>query len=564
MMPSSTRKGAVKDPELADLFFKDDPQDVFCDLHEIGHGSFGAVYFARNSYSNEVVAIKKMSYNGKQTTEKWQDIIKEVKFLEQLRHPNTIEYKGCYLKDNTAWLVMEYCLGSASDLLEVHKKPLQEVEIAAITHGALLGLAYLHSHNMIHRDVKAGNILLTELGQVKLADFGSASIASPANSFVGTPYWMAPEVILAMDEGQYEGKVDIWSLGITCIELAERKPPLFNMNAMSALYHIAQNDSPTLLSNEWSDPFRSFVDYCLLKIPQDRPSSGELLKHDFVRRERPPRVLMDLIQRTKDAVRELDNLQYRKMKKILYQEKHIGLMGESQEDEEDSEAASCKRNSLGSNHSIPSTSLSTGSQSSSVNSMQEMLEDSCPDMTMMLHQDYDSTLDSSPQAKKDHWDEALHRDQRQERSSSSDRSSQGQNYRNQGRFATIKSASLVTKQIHEHEQESELREQMSGYKRMRRQHQKQLIALENKLKAEMDEHRLKLQKEVETQANNAYIELEKLAKRHIVHTEKEMKTTLADEKKFQQQIVAQQRKELTTFLDTQKKQYKLCKEKIKE
>ncbi|XP_034081086.1 serine/threonine-protein kinase TAO3 isoform X2 [Gymnodraco acuticeps] len=122
----------------------------------------------------------------------------------------------------------------------------------------------------------------------------------------------------------------------------------------------------------------------------------------------------------------------------------------------------------------------------------------------------------------------------------------------------------VTKQIHEHEQESELREQMSGYKRMRRQHQKQLIALENKLKAEMDEHRLKLQKEVETQANNAYIELEKLAKRHAVHSEKEMKTAMADEKKFQQQIVAQQKKELTTFLDNQKKQYKLCKEKIKE
>ncbi|XP_029296663.1 serine/threonine-protein kinase TAO3 [Cottoperca gobio] len=567
-MPSSTRKGVPKDPELADLFFKDDPEDVFCDLHEIGHGSFGAVYFARNSYSNEVVAIKKMSYNGKQTTEKWQDIIKEVKFLGQLRHPNTIEYKGCYLKDNTAWLVMEYCLGSASDLLEVHKKPLQEMEIAAITHGALLGLAYLHSHNMIHRDVKAGNILLTELGQVKLADFGSASIASPANSFVGTPYWMAPEVILAMDEGQYEGKVDIWSLGITCIELAERKPPLFNMNAMSALYHIAQNDSPTLQSNEWSDPFRSFVDYCLLKIPQDRPSSGELLRHDFVRRERSPRILLDLIQRTKDAVRELDNLQYRKMKKILYQEKHNGPMGESQEEEEDSEAASCKMNSLGSNHSIPSTSVSTGSQSSSVNSMQEVLDDSCSDMTMMHPQDYSSTLESSPHTKKDqqyNWDDGMHRDQPLGlRPSSSDKSSQAQNYKNQGRFATIKSASLVTKQIHEHEQESELREQMSGYKRMRRQHQKQLIALENKLKAEMDEHRLKLQKEVETQANNAYIELEKLAKRHAVHSEKEMKTALADEKKFQQQIVAQQKKELTTFLDNQKKQYKLCKEKIKE
>uniref|UniRef100_A0A672MRC7 Serine/threonine-protein kinase TAO3 n=1 Tax=Sinocyclocheilus grahami TaxID=75366 RepID=A0A672MRC7_SINGR len=371
---------------------------------------------------------------------------------------------------------------------------------------------------ILFRDVKAGNILLTEPGQVKLADFGSASIASPANSFVGTPYWMAPEVILAMDEGQYEGKVDIWSLGITCIELAERKPPLFNMNAMSALYHIAQNDSPTLQSNEWSDAFRSFVDYCLLKIAQDRPSSAELLRHEFVRRERPPRVLIDLIQRTKDAVRELDNLQYRKMKKILYQEKHNGPMGESQEEEEDGDQAGCKMNSLGSNHSIPSTSVSTGSQSSSVNSLQEVQDDSCAE----LHHDYDSTLESSTHHKK------------------------------------------VTRQIHEHEQENELREQMSGYKRMRRQHQKQLIALENKLKAEMDEHRLKLQKELETHANNAFIELEKLAKKHVMQTDKEMKTLAADEKKFQQQIMVQQKKELTNFLDNQKKQYKLCKEKIKE
>lgn len=183
------RKGVPKDPEIADLFYKDDPEEIFVGLHEIGHGSFGAVYFATNSHTNEVVAVKKMSYSGKQTNEKWQDIIKEVKFLQQLKHPNTIEYKGCYLKEHTAWLVMEYCLGSASDLLEVHKKPLQEVEIAAITHGALQGLAYLHSHCKIHRDIKAGNILLTEPGQVKLADFGSASIVSPANSFVGTPYW---------------------------------------------------------------------------------------------------------------------------------------------------------------------------------------------------------------------------------------------------------------------------------------------------------------------------------------------------------------------------------------
>ncbi|XP_047416768.1 serine/threonine-protein kinase TAO3 [Sciurus carolinensis] len=564
------RKGVPKDPEIADLFYKDDPEELFIGLHEIGHGSFGAVYFATNAHTNEVVAVKKMSYSGKQTHEKWQDILKEVKFLRQLKHPNTIEYKGCYLKEHTAWLVMEYCLGSASDLLEVHKKPLQEVEIAAVTHGALQGLAYLHSHALIHRDIKAGNILLTEPGQVKLADFGSASMASPANSFVGTPYWMAPEVILAMDEGQYDGKVDVWSLGITCIELAERKPPLFNMNAMSALYHIAQNDSPTLQSSEWTDSFRRFVDYCLQKIPQERPTSAELLRHDFVRRERPPRVLIDLIQRTKDAVRELDNLQYRKMKKILFQETRNGPLNESQEDEEDSEhGTSLNRevDSLGSNHSIPSMSVSTGSQSSSVNSMQEVMDESSSELVMM-HDD-ESTVNSSSSVvhKKDHVfirDEAGHGDPRPEPRPTQSVQSQALHYRNRERFATIKSASLVTRQIHEHEQENELREQMSGYKRMRRQHQKQLIALENKLKAEMDEHRLKLQKEVETHANNSSIELEKLAKKQVAIIEKEAKVAAADEKKFQQQILAQQKKDLTTFLESQKKQYKICKEKIKE
>ncbi|XP_039188459.1 serine/threonine-protein kinase TAO3 isoform X2 [Crotalus tigris] len=495
------RKGVPKDPDITELFYKDDPQELFVGLHEIGHGSFGAVYFATNARTNEVVAIKKMSYGGKQTNEKWQDIIKEVRFLQQLKHPNTIEYKGCYLKEHTAWLVMEYCLGSASDLLEVHKKPLQEVEIAAITDGALQGLAYLHSHYKIHRDVKAGNILLTEPGQVKLADFGSASIASPANSFVGTPYWMAPEVILAMDDGQYDGKVDVWSLGITCIELAERKPPLFNMNAMSALYHIAQNDSPALQSNEWTDSFRRFVDYCLQKIPQERPSSSELLRHEFVRCERPPRVLIDLIQRTKDAVRELDNLQYRKMKKILFQEVHNGPLNESQEEEEDH---------------------------------------------VFIR------------------DEVGHGERRPELRPTHSVQNQALHYRNREAFATIRSASLVTRQIHEHEQENELREQMSGYKRMRRQHQKQLIALENKLKAEMDEHRLKLQKEVETHANNSSIELEKLAKKQVAVIEKEAKTAAADEKKFQQQILAQQKRDLTNFLESQKKQYKICKEKIKE
>uniref|UniRef100_A0A4W6DDZ3 Serine/threonine-protein kinase TAO2 n=1 Tax=Lates calcarifer TaxID=8187 RepID=A0A4W6DDZ3_LATCA len=536
-MPSSARAGNLKDPDVADLFCKDDPEKLFADLREIGHGSFGAVYFARDVRNNEVVAIKKMSYSGKQTNEKWQDIIKEVKFLQKLRHPNTIEYRGCYLKEHTAWV----CTGTN---LLIHKKPLQEVEIAAITHGALQGLAYLHSHNMIHRDVKAGNILLTEPGQVKLGDFGSASIVAPANSFVGTPYWMAPEVILAMDEGQYDGKVDVWSLGITCIELAERKPPLFNMNAMSALYHIAQNESPILQSNHWSDSFRNFVDSCLQKIPQDRPTSDVLLNHRFLCRERPLTVIMDLIARTKDAVRELDNLQYRKMKKILFQEtQQNGPVSEGGEDEESS-PLSCTVNSMESSQSVPSMSISASSQSSSVNSLADASDDSSSEMAMMQEGEHTVTSNSS----------IIHRPTVNPSSY----------YRNRDHFATIRTASLVTRQIQEHEQGSALREQMSGYKRMRRQHQKQLMGLENKLKAEMDEHQLKLDKELENQRNSFSTEADKLAKKHQAILEKETKAALAEEKKFQQHILGQQKKELTSLLESQKRQYRQRKEQLKE
>ncbi|XP_048709201.1 serine/threonine-protein kinase TAO2 isoform X4 [Caretta caretta] len=570
-MPSNARAGSLKDPEVAELFFKDDPEKLFVDLREIGHGSFGAVYFARDMRNNEVVAIKKMSYSGKQSNEKWQDIIKEVKFLQKLRHPNTIEYKGCYLREHTAWLVMEYCLGSASDLLEVHKKPLQEVEIAAITHGALQGLAYLHCHNMIHRDVKAGNILLTEPGQVKLGDFGSASIIAPANSFVGTPYWMAPEVILAMDEGQYDGKVDVWSLGITCIELAERKPPLFNMNAMSALYHIAQNESPGLQSSHWSEYFRNFVDSCLQKIPQDRPTSDVLLKqHRFLLRERPQTVIMDLIQRTKDAVRELDNLQYRKMKKILFQEAQNGPNAEAPDEEEEVEQFMHRTgtiNSMESSHSVPSMSISASSQSSSVNSLADASdEDEGAEIAMMQEGEHTVTSNSSVIHRLPGHDN-LYDDPYQpemEPQSSSSAARRRAYCRNRDHFATIRTASLVTRQIQEHEQDSALREQMSGYKRMRRQHQKQLLALENKLRAELDEHQLRLDKELEAHRSSFSAEAEKLAKKHQAIFEKEAKAALAEEKKFQQHILGQQKKELSNLLESQKRQYKLRKEQLKE
>uniref|UniRef100_A0A8C2GQI3 non-specific serine/threonine protein kinase n=1 Tax=Cyprinus carpio TaxID=7962 RepID=A0A8C2GQI3_CYPCA len=558
VMPASVRTGTPKDSEVSELFYRDDPEKLFTDLREIGHGSFGAVYFAHDVRSNEVVAIKKMSFSGKQSNEKWQDIIKEVKFLQKLRHPNTIEYKGCYLREHTAWLVMEYCLGSASDLLEVHKKPLQEVEIAAITHGALQGLAYLHSHNMIHRDVKAGNILLTEPGQVKLGDFvvNALDFLSKDSPVYHDPsplvFRMAPEVILAMDEGQYDGKADVWSLGITCIELAERKPPLFNMNAMSALYHIAQNESPVLASNHWSDYFRNFVDSCLQKIPQDRPTSDVLLNHHFLCRERPHSVVMDLITRTKDAVRELDNLQYRKMKKILFQETHNGPTQEGGEEEEYLLQMGTV-NSMESSQSVPSMSISASSQSSSVNSLADGSDDSA-EMAMM--QEGEQT------ARDNIYDDPYQPEMESPQQPSS--AARRRVHRNRDHFATIRTASLVTRQIQEHEQGSALREQMSGYKRMRRQHQKQLLALENKLKSEMDEHQLRLDKELETQRNNFSSEADKLSKKHQAILEKEIKAAQAEEKKFQQHILNQQKKELNSLLDSQKRQYRQRKEQLKE
>uniref|UniRef100_A0A3B3X7M5 non-specific serine/threonine protein kinase n=1 Tax=Poecilia mexicana TaxID=48701 RepID=A0A3B3X7M5_9TELE len=524
-MPSSARAGSLKDPDVAELFFKEDPEKLFSDLREIGHGSFGAVYFARDVRTNEVVAIKKMSYSGKQSNEKWQDIIKEVKFLQRIRHPNSIEYKGCYLREHTAWLVMEYCLGSASDLLEVHKKPLQEVEIAAITHGALQGLAYLHSHNMIHRDVKAGNILLTEPGQVKLADFGSASIASPANSFVGTPYCLRVLMFI-----------------------------LFSFDLLS--FHLYSR----------TDYFRNFIDSCLQKNPQDRPHSDDMLGHAFLQRERPDSVLMDLIQRTKDAVRELDNLQYRKMKKILLQEAHNGPTTEAQDGDELGGGRTGTVNSVGSNQSIPSMSISASSQSSSVNSLNEAAQDSRSELDLM---DGDHTvMSNSSVIHVKPEEESLSGEQAASSQPTEPQPAPTQaprkHYRNREHFATIRTASLVTREMQEHEQDSELREQMSGYKRMRRQHQKHLMALENKLKGEMDEHRLRLDKELESLRNNFTQEMEKLLKKHQAALEKDLKTFANDEKKFQQHIQVQQKKELSSFLESQKREYKLRKEQLKE
>lgn len=628
------RPGSLKDPDIAELFSKHDPEKIFEDLREIGHGSFGAVYYARCNLTKEIVAIKKMSYLGKQSEEKWQDILKEIKFLKQLDHPNTIEYKGCYKREHTAWLVMEYCVGSASDIIEVHKRPLREEEIAAICEGVVCGLSYLHSLGRIHRDIKAGNILLTENGTVKLADFGSASIKCPANSFVGTPYWMAPEVILAMDEGQYDGKVDVWSLGITCIELAERKPPYFNMNAMSALYHIAQNDSPTLQATEWTDIFRYFVEACLQKNPQDRLSSTKLLSHVFITRPRSPNVLVDLIQRTKAAVRDLDNLNYRKMKKILMVDvDNESAIGDSEEAiEEPSGGDSSKSNSATSEHSAAGAS----SQSSSSGSLrrrphainanhqhQQQSQYQYVNHQPLLHSTRESESPIPPPnddyvnkdvmreyanrdslgddygddyANRDAIREARERDRERERHSNDYREyvnapstwqHSGDDNRNTQRrqtnrsisnnvsaamslvsehgannFATIRTTSIVTKQQKEHNQE--MHEQMSGYKRMRREHQAALLKLEERCKADVDAHKAQLDREYDSLLQQLSRELERLQTKHAQELEKKLKQNTAAEKKLIKDITTRQDQERKAFETQRKREYKANKERWKK
>uniref|UniRef100_F6UDW5 non-specific serine/threonine protein kinase n=1 Tax=Ciona intestinalis TaxID=7719 RepID=F6UDW5_CIOIN len=503
--------------------------------------------------------------------QKWQDIIKEVRFLTQIQHPNIVDYKGCYLKEHTAWLAMEYCIGSASDLVEVHKTSLEEAEISGIIHEAMQGLHYLHVHNKIHRDVKAGNILLTDQGHVKLADFGSASIASPANSFVGTPYWMAPEVILAMDEGQYDGKADIWSMGITSVELAERKPPLFNMNAMSALYHIAQNDPPVLNDPEdeesrprrsWSQDFRNFVALLLQKVPDDRPTSNEVLQHPFMTKPRSATVVLELIERTKNVVRDLDNLQYRKMKKILIaetrQRANTIMTRQFQNAQYNFYECISRTNSLVSLQSNPSlVSIPGSSKSNSMNSLNDShLSDTSSLATLRGGDKSDSSSTSSVTS--------LHQHQPPDLGATSGKGPTRGSRNQKDRFATIRSAQVIHRQLYEHNEDNRHREQLLGYKRMRQQHQKQLINYEQKLKNEMDEYSIKLIKELENLRSQYSQELERLIKRHQQDLEKEAKAVMSDDKKFQKHIGQQQDHEIKGFLLQQKKDYKSKKEQLKE
>jgi len=225
--------------------------------------------------------------------------------MKTCRSPYIISYYGSYFKDSELWIVMEYCGGgSLSDVMRVLEKTLNEEQISTVVRDALKGLQYLHSVRKIHRDIKAGNILLNNKGEGKLADFGVSGQLSDTmakrNTVIGTPFWMAPEVI---QEVGYNEKADLWSLGITCLELAEGKPPYSNIHPMRAIFMIPSRPPPKLTEPEkWSKEFNEFVASCLIKDPDHRPTAEELLKHTFVVNAKPASVLVGLIEQANSII----------------------------------------------------------------------------------------------------------------------------------------------------------------------------------------------------------------------------------------------------------------------
>ncbi|KAE8625465.1 hypothetical protein XENTR_v10006280 [Xenopus tropicalis] len=308
-----------------DLSSLRDPAGIFELVEVVGNGTYGQVYKGRHVKTGQLAAIKVMDV----TEDEEEEIKLEINMLKKYsHHRNIATYYGAFIKksppghDDQLWLVMEFCgAGSITDLVKNTKgNSLKEDWIAYISREILRGLAHLHAHHVIHRDIKGQNVLLTENAEVKLVDFGvSAQLdrtVGRRNTFIGTPYWMAPEVI-ACDENPdatYDYRSDLWSCGITAIEMAEGAPPLCDMHPMRALFLIPRNPPPRLKSKKWSKKFFSFIEGCLVKNYMQRPPTEQLLKHPFIRdqpNERQVRIqLKDHIDRTRKKRGEKDETEY--------------------------------------------------------------------------------------------------------------------------------------------------------------------------------------------------------------------------------------------------------------
>jgi len=260
----------------------DDPATRFDFEAKVGEGSYGAVYKARDRITGMEVAVKVLDLQGDDAQAA--DLKREINILQSCSCKQIVAYGGAFVKDGQLWISMEYCgAGSLSDLMAICDTTLGEREIAGVMYQSLLGLDYLHSQKKIHRDIKSGNILLTDDGLCKLADFGvSAELSTTlakAKTMIGTPYFMAPEVLMNLE---YDNRADIWSMGITAYELACGQPPLADVHPMRAIFQIP-NSPPPRLPEEYgfSPQFCQFIECCLQKDPKSRLTAKELLRLPF-------------------------------------------------------------------------------------------------------------------------------------------------------------------------------------------------------------------------------------------------------------------------------------------
>ncbi|KAG9510869.1 Mitogen-activated protein kinase kinase kinase kinase 2 [Fragariocoptes setiger] len=281
-----------------------DPSGVFELLDIIGSGTYGDVYKARHVKTDQIAAVKIIKLDP---GENFQVIQQEILMMKSCRHPNIVAFYGSYFRKDRLWICMEYCGGgSLQDIYHV-TGPLSEPQIALVCRETLKGLHYLHALGKMHRDIKGANILLTTIGEVKLADFGVAAQVTATirkrKSFIGSPYWMAPEVAAVETKGGYNQQCDVWSVGITAIELAELQPPMFDLHPMRALFLMSKSNfkPPTLKDkNRWSKEYRSFVESALTCNPKKRPSAEKLLEHPFVLPHLPRQLMRDLLERAQN------------------------------------------------------------------------------------------------------------------------------------------------------------------------------------------------------------------------------------------------------------------------
>ncbi|CAH8459675.1 unnamed protein product [Schistosoma bovis] len=265
-----------------------DPKEEYKILAPIGSGTYGDVFKAVHRERRTLVAVKVMKIDLKDDI---RSICQEIHTLRECRHPNIVQFYGSYLRNNKLWICMEYCGGqSMQDIYLYTRRPLEEDCIAFVSRETLQGLNFMHNRGRIHRDIKGANILLTDDGHVKVADFGVAAQLNTSiakrTTLIGTPYWMAPEVASIESRGSgYDGKCDIWGVGITAIEYAELQPPMFDLDPRKALQILgSRNYKPPSLQDrhKWSPLFHSFIKCCLIKAERRRPDAATMLTHNFV------------------------------------------------------------------------------------------------------------------------------------------------------------------------------------------------------------------------------------------------------------------------------------------